>query len=137
MSYTYVTNASADIGHGLTLAQQTVSYTNYKGEPASFETDTIEGLSTDGSIGDLALLALVLKHYPEQGALHLDGEQLESLLREYAQELAEDLEVPFLYEDRDGSRQEYTPKSMWEASGSCSDEWEQSAQEGYDYGWGI
>ena len=81
----------------------------------------VEGLA------ELAELAAWLKANDE------DAEYYE-LVREWAADLAEDLEVPFTYTDVDGRSQTYTPASMWEASGGC--EWEESAQEG-DYGWNI
>lgn len=57
-----------------------------------------------------------------------------SRLEDWAQELAEECEIPFTYM-AEGKERTYTPASMWEASGGC--EWEESAQYGYDYGWNI
>ena len=62
------------------------------------------------------------------------AEQFVETYEEYAADVAEGLEIAFVYE-RDGARREYTPQSFWEASGGCS--WEESAQYGYDYGWNI
>ena len=81
----------------------------------------VEGLA------QLAELAAWLKANDEDDENH-------ELVREWAADLAEDLEVPFTYTDVDGRSQTYTPASMWEASGGC--EWEESAQDG-DYGWNI
>lgn len=63
----------------------------------------------------------------------MDDEATLDTLEDWARDLAEDAEAMFSYQR--GSRQRtYTPTSHWEAS-NC--EWEQSAQEGYDYGWDI
>lgn len=64
----------------------------------------------------------------------IDDDSLIEALREAAVEIAEDLEIVFIYDDS-GVKQEYTPRAHWEPSGSCS--WEESAQYGYDYGWNI
>lgn len=61
-------------------------------------------------------------------------EDLIEVLEEQAADIAEELEIAFIY-DRDGSTREYTPQALWEASGSC--EWEESAQYGSDYGWDV
>ncbi len=61
-------------------------------------------------------------------------EDLIEVLEEQAADIAEELEIAFIY-DRDGSTREYTPQAFWEASGSC--EWEESAQYGSDYGWDV
>ena len=53
-----------------------------------------------------------------------DVETLVDIIEEHASETAEGLEIHFIY-DRDGSKREYTPRSLWEPSGSC--EWEESA----------
>jgi multidrug efflux pump subunit AcrA (membrane-fusion protein) len=56
-------------------------------------------------------------------------------LEEEAQELAEELEIEFVYTRADGTIRTYTPAAFWEPSGGC--EWVESAQWGYDYGWNI
>lgn len=61
-------------------------------------------------------------------------EEMIDVLEEQASDVAEELEIAFIY-DRDGTSREYTPQAFWEASGSC--EWEESAQYGSDYGWDV
>lgn len=117
----------------ITLIAQTVTYDKFNGGTAHYNTHTFEGLG-DG-VEALSNLALLLKNIPDEGALDLDADALEDLLKDWARDLAEDAELPFTFEDRDGDTQTYTPQSLWESSGSC--EWETSAQEGYDYGWNI
>ncbi|WOZ57551.1 hypothetical protein [Pseudomonas phage vB_PseuGesM_254] len=99
--------------------------TNYKGTEFNY---TVIKFEEDTTMQEqLAKLAEWLSHS--------DGtEDLFDLVRQTAAEIAEDAEMPFVYDDIDGNRQEYTPVSLWEAS-NC--EWEQSAQQGYDYGWNI
>ena len=63
-----------------------------------------------------------------------DEDEIESL-EEEAAELAESLEIEFVYVRADGTERKYTPQAFWEPSGGC--EWEESAQYGYDYGWQI
>lgn len=89
---------------------------------------TIEFDADVTGIAELAALAEWLKANDE------DHEHYE-LVRDWAADTAEQLEVPFTYTDVDGKTQTFTPASMWEASGGC--EWEESAQYGYDYGWNI
>lgn len=117
----------------ISLIAQTVTYDLYNGGTASYNTHTFEGLG-DG-VEALANLAVLLKNIPDEGALDLDADGLEDLLKDYAREYAEDAGLPFTYESRDGDTSTYTPATLWESSGGC--EWETSAQEGYDYGWNI
>lgn len=56
-------------------------------------------------------------------------------LEDEAQELAEELEIEFVYTRADGTVRTYTPEAFWEPSGGC--EWVESAQWGYDYGWNV
>ena len=63
-----------------------------------------------------------------------DEVELETLEDEAA-DLAESLEIEFVYVRADGTERKYTPQAFWEPSGGCS--WEESAQYGYDYGWQI
>lgn len=56
-------------------------------------------------------------------------------LEEEAADLAERLEIEFVYVRADGTERKYTPQAFWEPSGGC--EWEESAQYGYDYGWNL
>lgn len=56
-------------------------------------------------------------------------------LEEDAVELAESLEIEFVYVRADGTERKYTPQAFWEPSGGC--EWEESAQYGVDYGWQV
>lgn len=127
--------ASVELGEGVILQTLKVDYTYNGKDHSSYNQHTLEGLS-DVDIEALAQLAKVLKNLPEEGALDFDQEGLEDFLKDWAAEAAEGAELPFTYTDGYGSVQTYTPASLWEASGSCS-EWEESAQEGYDYGWNI
>lgn len=61
-----------------------------------------------------------------------DEDELECL-EEEAQDIAEALEIEFVYTRADGTKRVYSPEAFWEASGGCS--WAESAQWGYDYGW--
>ena len=63
-----------------------------------------------------------------------DEGEIESL-EEEAAELAESLEIEFVYVRADGIERKYTPQAFWEPSGGC--EWEESAKYGIDYGWQI
>lgn len=63
-----------------------------------------------------------------------DEGELEAL-EEEAADLAESLDIEFVYVRADGTERKYTPQALWEPSGGC--EWEESAQYGYDYGWDI
>lgn len=56
-------------------------------------------------------------------------------LEEDASELAESLEIEFVYVRADGTERKYTPQAFWEPSGGC--EWQESAEYGYHYGWNI
>lgn len=56
-------------------------------------------------------------------------------LEDEAAELAEELEIEFIYTRNDGTKRVYTPEAFWEPSGGC--EWVASAQYGYDYGWNV
>jgi hypothetical protein len=118
----------------ISLIAQTVTYDLYNGGTAFYNTHTFEGLGE--GVEALSNLALLLKNIPEEGALELSADDLEALLKDWARDISEDAELPFTYTDGSGRNQTYTPASLWEASGSCS-EWEQSAQEGYDYGWNV
>jgi hypothetical protein len=124
---------------GVILISETRSY-GYENEPEKmssyqgFDLEYVDGKLTD--IEQLAALADLLQNLPEDGAFSMDVDTLEEFLQEWASEIAEGAELPFTYTNRDGEAQTYTPASLWEASGSCS-EWEQSAQYGYDYGWNI
>lgn len=64
---------------------------------------------------------------------YYDLETIVEYIEETASELAEGLEIHFIYE-RNGRQREYTPRSLWEPSGGC--EWDESASE-YDYGWDL
>ena len=63
-----------------------------------------------------------------------DEGEIESL-EEEAAELAESLEIEFVYVRADGTERKYTPQAFWEPSGGC--EWQESAEYGVDYGWGV
>jgi wyosine [tRNA(Phe)-imidazoG37] synthetase (radical SAM superfamily) len=99
---------------------------------------TIEVVSREGAddMEQLNDTRIVLEALTLMTELEFAGDSLESLvetLEETASELAEELEIHFIYE-RDGSKREYTPRSLWQPSGGC--EWEESASE-YDYGWDL
>jgi len=108
------------------LVSITVNGTYYNDTPYTYDTYQLDGLS-DNAVVALSELAAILKV--------VEDEDIEDYLKDYARDLAEDAELPFTFEDRDGDTQTYTPASLWESSGGC--EWETSAQEGYDYGWNI
>lgn len=135
MSRTVVELARVALSDSITLVAQEVT-TNYshRDTPYVYKTHDLEGLG--GGVEGLSQLAHILTHLPEDGALELNQDELEELLKDWARDLAEDAELPFTFEDSNGRTQTYQPQSLWEASGSCS-EWEQSAQEGYDYGWNV
>ena len=127
---------------GVDVKHVEVAY-NYK--PWSRENDAPVGRYSYKTIGvtegatDLESLnnvRIVLEALAQLTELTFAGEDLESLIdtiEEQASELAEELEIHFIY-DRDGSKREYTPRSLWEPSGGC--EWEESASE-YDFGWDL
>lgn len=103
-------------------------------ERCSYKTiDVTEGATDLESLNNVRIVLEALAQLTE---LTFAGEDLESLIdtiEEQASELAEELEIHFIY-DRDGSKREYTPRSLWEPSGGC--EWEESASE-YDFGWDL
>lgn len=82
---------------------------------------------------DMEQLAIFAQAMEYANAIGED--QFLSQLEDWAADTAEEAELPFSY-SHNGKTRTYTPASMWEASGSCT-EWEQSAQYGYDYGWDI
>lgn len=133
MATTFVETGRVVLLGSISLIAKTVTYDLYNGGKHSYNNHTFEGLG-DG-VEALSNLAVLLKNIPDEGALDLDANDLEGLLKDWARDIAEDAELPFTFEDRDGDTQTYTPQSLWESSGSC--EWETSAQEGYDYGWNI
>jgi hypothetical protein len=133
MARTEIETGRVALSSEVTLIAQTVNGTYYNDTPYTYDTHTLEGDVV--GISGLANLAAILKNLPDEGALDLDALDLEDFLKDWARDIAEDAEVPFTFEDRDGDVQTYTPQSLWESSGSC--EWETSAQEGYDYGWNI
>lgn len=133
MARTEIETGRVALSSEVTLISQTVNGTYYNDTPYTYDTHTLEGDVV--GISGLANLAAILKNLPDEGALGMDVYDLEDFLKDWARDIAEDAEVPFTFEDRDGSTQTYTPASLWESSGGC--EWETSAQEGYDYGWNI
>lgn len=102
---------------------------------SSYNSHDLEGLGAT-EIEQLSTLAKLLQNLPESGALDFEESELEEFLKEWASETAEEAELPFTFTNSHGKTETYTPASLWEASGSCS-EWEESAQYGYDYGWNI
>jgi hypothetical protein len=119
---------------GISLVAQTIGNTYHDGRTYTYDTHDFDGLA-EGGVEALAQLAVLLKNIPDEGALDLSYDDLFELLKDYARDIAEDAELPFTFEDRDGDSNTYTPASLWESSGGC--EWETSAQEGYDYGWNV
>ncbi|WCO82030.1 hypothetical protein vBPpSSYP_48 [Pseudomonas phage vB_PpS_SYP] len=85
------------------------------------------------NISDVEFLALIVKAI-EYAAL-INDEEAEETFKEFAADIAEDLEVLFVYTRGDGKVNTYSPASMWESSSGC--EWEQSAEYGYHYGWNV
>lgn len=127
--------ARTEVSEGVFLVLQKNEY-GYDDKPLNvYDRLNLEGLDGN-SIADLATLASIMQALPEDGYLGRDYEEVLEFLKEWASETAEDAELPFTFTERDGTSNTYTPASLWEASGSCS-EWEESAQEGYDYGWNI
>lgn len=129
---------------GLDLVKQNVKYGWFDDSISSLEDARLSSydrltLETQhaGGIEELSLLASALKGLDNKASyLGMLAGDVEEVLRDWAQDTAEQAELPFTYVDGEGHTQTYTPASLWEASGSCS-EWEESAQEGYDYGWNI
>lgn len=62
-----------------------------------------------------------------------EGELAE--LEEQAAELAEELEIQFVYTRTNGDVRTYYPQAHWEPSSGC--EWVESAYEGVHYGWNL
>jgi hypothetical protein len=135
MTRTVTNQAQFELAAGVTLVSQLIEGTYHNGSPYSYTSHDLEGLS-DNELDNLAKLAIVLQNLPEDGALDFDGGDLEEFIKEWAADTAESAELPFTFTDSAGTAQIYTPASLWEASGSCS-EWEQSAQYGYDFGWNV
>lgn len=129
---------------GVTVTNTKVSY-DYKPwsrtgdaptERSSYTDIKVEGEDSKDELVALNNVRIVLETLSQMDELtfgEYDLENLVELIEETASEIAEDLEIHFIY-DRDGSVREYTPRSLWEPSGSC--EWEESASE-YDYGWDL
>lgn len=100
----------------------------------TYKTVEVEGETID--IDGLNKCRLVLEALAQLEELSFAGYNLDGLteiIEETASEIAEELEIHFIY-DRDGRQREYTPRSLWQPSGGC--EWEESASE-YDYGWDL
>jgi hypothetical protein len=93
----------------------------------------VEGLDDANDVVALSQLRVALEDYAAREAT-VENKTIIAQLQYIAAEIAEDLEIPFIYSHA-GVTREYTPAAAWEASGGC--EWEESAQEGYDYGWDI
>lgn len=110
---------------------EVVKYKNYKGEDCSY-TQTVlflDGKSVNEYANDLPFMARLVATLEQSELDEGDRESLEEL----ATELAEELEIYFVYQ-YEGKERKYSPQAFWEPS-NC--EWAQSAQEGYDYGWDI
>lgn len=128
---------------GVDVNQVKVSYDykpfSYKGEEKPVERVSYDTIEVEGESEDLAGLnnvRIVLEALALDSDISFAGrdhEYLTEILEETASEIAEGLEIHFIY-DRDGSKREYTPRSLWQPSGGCS--WEESASE-YDYGWDL
>lgn len=78
-------------------------------------------------VGTLRELVAKLEACEDEG--ELEG------LEEEASELAEELEIEFIYTRKDGKVRRYYPQAFWEPSGGC--EWVESAEYGIHYGWNI
>jgi len=101
------------------------TYTIYVGDrDFSFKTENMT------AIEKLAQFTKIMEYADAIG-----DDEFVDRLEDWVSDIAEDAEVMFTY-NRKGKARVYTPASMWEASGSCT-EWEESAQYGLDYGWGI
>lgn len=135
MTRTVTVVEQVELAAGVILVSQLIEGIGYNGTAYKYNSHAVEGLS-DNEMDNLAKLAIVLQNLPEGGALDFDQDALEEFIKEWAEDVAESAELPFTYTDGSGRNQTYTPQTLWEASGSCS-EWEQSAQYGYDYGWNI
>lgn len=123
-----------ELSEGVFLVKEQHQY-GYSDKPLNEYT----GMNLDGlpssDIQALSILASVLQNLPEEGALGFDYDELLDFMKEWAADTAESAELPFTFTERDGTSNTYSPAALWESSGGC--EWEQSAQEGYDYGWNI
>lgn len=125
---------------GVELRQVEVSY-NYKPYSRTGDAEvqrvSYKHIEFDGEdLEGLNNARIILETMAQMDELTLGGYNLEYLVEiveEHASEIAEELEIHFIY-DRDGSVREYTPRSLWQPSGGC--EWEESASE-YDYGWDL
>lgn len=107
-------------------AVERVSYDRIEVDDGS---DGLDGLNK----ARIVLEALAQLNDDEFSFAGHDHEYLTEILEETASEIAEELEIHFIY-DRNGQHREYTPRSLWQPSGGC--EWEESATE-YDYGWDL
>lgn len=127
---------------GVDVRNVEVSY-NYKPYSRTGDADiirtsykTIEVGCDTASLDGLNDCRIVLETLAQMDEITFAGhgvEYLVEVVEEAASEIAEELEIHFIY-DRDGSKREYTPRSLWQPSGGC--EWEESASE-YDYGWDL
>ena len=144
-------NETREVLETITLGGVEVQHTlvSYNYQPWSREGDkpvervnykTVEVVSKEGATEleelnnvRIALEALAQADGNDVTLGDKDVDALVDILEEIASELAEELEIHFIY-DRNGRQREYTPRSLWEPSGSC--EWEESASE-YDYGWDL
>lgn len=123
--------------------ERTSIWNNYEGKEITsvwtYQTFKGEGLEQLNNLRlALEYLSQLDENSEEADALLLaTGYGVESMidrLEEEAGEVAEVLEIAFIYEGSSGKR-EYTPAAFWSASGGC--EWEESAQYGSDYGWNV
>lgn len=123
--------------------ERTSVWNNYEGKEITsvwtYQTFKGEGLEQLNNLRlALEYLARLDEDSEEAKALFVatgsDVEDLIERFEEEAGEVAEDLEIAFIYQGASGTR-EYTPAAFWSASGGC--EWEESAQYGSDYGWNV
>lgn len=106
-------------------------YTRPDGSKGSYKTYFFDNQwfgEVESTVGTLARLTATL----EQDNL---SENFREAVEEKAAEVAEYLEVEFVYINPHSGTRRYTPEVFWEASGGC--EWEESAQWGSDYGWDV
>lgn len=91
------------------------------------ETFSIEGMTPEEEVAKLA--EYLVKADAQQDTHTVD------LLEMYVADICNDCDLPFMYTRGSGKVRKFTPIGDWQPSYGC--EWEQSAQEGYDYGWDI
>lgn len=113
------------------------SFVNPEDEAKKVYNDTLKRLTKQNE-KNKTLFDDLVKAYNSLTALDPEADDYEDKLEsleEDARDLAEELEIHFTYQRKDGELRTYTPESLWEESSGCS--YYQSAEYGYDYGWNI